>query len=146
MKKLIQNIFLSALFFFLGFTLVAQTEKKPELLTKETFLKRVWNYEASPNEFKYLGDKPCMIDLYADWCGYCRRIAPFMEEFSKTYQGQIYVYKVNTDHYKELLSLFQAKGLPTVIFVPMKGQPTAIRGAVAKDKYEQYIKEILLAK
>jgi len=146
MKKTIFYLFLSALFLFCGLTLTAQTEKKPELLTKETFKQKVWNYEESPKEFQYLGDKPCLIDLYADWCGWCRKIAPFLEELCNTYKGEIYVYKINTDKEKELQALFQAKGLPTVIFIPMKGQPTAVRGAQSKDQYNQYIQQLLLEK
>lgn len=139
-------MFVSALFFFSGMMMFAQNVKKPELLTKETFKQKVWNYEANPNEFKYLGDKPCIIDLYADWCGWCKKIAPFMEEFCNDYDGDIYVYKINTDKEKELQAVFQAKGLPTVIFIPAKGQPTAIRGAQSKEQYEQYIKQLLLGK
>jgi len=146
MKKTVFYMFLSALFLLSGMALAVQTGKKPELLTKETFKQKVWDYEASPNEFKYLGDKPCLIDLYADWCGWCRKIAPFMEEFCNTYNEDIYVYKINTDKEKELQAVFQAKGLPTVIFIPMKGQPTAIRGAQSKEQYEQYINQLLLGK
>jgi thioredoxin len=138
-------IMLSA-FFLLPSHLMAQNEKKPEMLTKETFIKKVWDYKANPNEVKYLGDKPCMIDFYADWCGPCRRIAPFMEELSKAYAGEIYVYKINTDQQKELAALFQARSIPMVIFIPMKGQPQATRGALPKEQYEQLIKKVLLEK
>jgi len=146
MKNLVFYTLLSTLFFLSGLTLFAQTEKKPELLTKETFKQKVWNYEASPNEIKYLGDKPCVIDFYADWCGWCRKIAPFMIELCNTYDGEVYFYKVNTDQQKELQTLFQIKGLPTVLLFPMKGQPTAIRGAVSKEQYDQNIKQVLLNK
>jgi thioredoxin len=143
MKKITLYI---ALFFFWSVTLLAQTEKKPELLTTETFKQKVWDYEASPNEIKYLGDKPCLIDFYADWCGWCRKIAPFMEEFCNTFDGEIYVYKVNTDKHKALQALFQIKGLPTTMFFPMKGQPTTIRGAISKEQYEQTIRQVLIGK
>ncbi|MCL2246350.1 MAG: thioredoxin [Lentimicrobiaceae bacterium] len=146
MKKITLITLFSALFLFSGITLAGQTGKKPELLTKETFKQKIWNYEASPNEFKYLGDKPCLIDLYADWCGWCKKIAPFIEELGNTYAKEIYVYKINTDKQKELQALFQAQGLPTVIFIPMKGQPTAIRGAQSKEKYDQLIQQLLLEK
>ena len=144
MKKKLTCLLLSALFLFLGINIHAQTEKKPELLTKETFLKKVWNYAESPNEFKYLGDKPCIIDFYADWCGPCRRIAPFMEELCKAFDGKIYVYKINVDQQKELSNLFQARNIPLVVFIPMTGKPTSALGAQAKETYEQYIKQILL--
>ena len=146
MKKTTFYMFLSALFFLSGITIFAQTEKKPEFLNKETFKQKVWDYESNPNEVKYLGDKPCLIDFTADWCGYCRKIAPFMDEFCKNYDREIYVYKINTDKQKELQALFQIKGLPTVLFFPMNGQPTSIRGAVSKEKYEETIKNVLLGK
>ena len=146
MKKTAFYLFFSALFFFSGITLFAQTEKKPEHLTKETFKEKIWDYEANPKEFKYLGDKPCVIDFYANWCGWCKKIAPFLDEFCKTYDGEIYVYKINTEQQKELQALFQVTGLPTVMLIPMKGQPTVIKGAVSKEQYEQSIKQVLLGK
>jgi len=146
MKKIILFL-LSCTFFILSITVAtAQTAKKPELLTKETFLKKVWNFQESPNEFKYLGDKPCIIDFYADWCGYCRRIAPFMDDFCKVYDKNIYVYKINIDQQKELQSLFQIRSLPTVMYIPQKGAPTLIQGALSKKKYETYIKKLLIKK
>ena len=146
MKKIAPYLLLCAFFLLSGFVVTAQTAKKPEMLTKETFLKKVWNYVDSPNEIKYLGDKPCVIDFYADWCGPCRRIAPYMEEFSNAYDGKIYVYKINTDQQKELAALFQARSIPLVIFIPMKGKPTSTLGAQTKETYEQYINQFLLNK
>ena len=64
----------------------------PVHLNKADFLKKVYNYEASPNEWKYLGNRPAIIDFYADWCGPCKMIAPSLEQLAKEYAGQINIY------------------------------------------------------
>ncbi len=66
-------------------------------LTKEEFIKRVYNYEANPNEWKYEGDKPCIVDFHATWCAPCKMIAPSLEEINQEYNGDLYIYKVDVD-------------------------------------------------
>ena len=75
------------------------------VMDKDMFLKDVFDYEKS-KEWKYKGDKPAIIDLYADWCGPCRQTAPIMKELAKEYAGKIVIYKVNVDKQKELAALF----------------------------------------
>ena len=81
------------------------------VMDKEMFLKNVFDYEKS-KEWKYKGDKPAIIDLYADWCGPCRQTAPIMKELAKEYAGKITIYKVNVDKQKELAALFNATSIP----------------------------------
>ena len=52
------------------------------VMDKEMFLKDVFDYEKS-KEWNYKGNKPAIIDLYADWCGPCRQTAPIMKELAK---------------------------------------------------------------
>jgi thioredoxin len=115
-------------------------------LTKEAFLKKVVNYETSPNEWKYLGDKPCLIDFYADWCGPCKAVAPILEELAKTYDGQIYIYKINTDEEQELAGAFGIRSIPSLLFVPMEGKPQMSMGALPKNQMVESIDKILLLK
>jgi len=119
---------------------------KPEHLTTATFKLKVMDYVKNPTQWVYEGDKPCVIDFYADWCRPCKRVAPIMEELAKEYKGQIKIYKVDTDAEKELASVFGISSIPTVIFVPMQGNPSAQTGALPKEAYKQIIDDFLLKK
>ena len=71
-------------------------------LTKADFLTKVANYETNPTEWKYLGDKPALVDFYASWCGPCKALAPVLEELAAEYGDSIYIYKINTEEEQEL--------------------------------------------
>lgn len=115
-------------------------------LNKIDFLKKVANYEANPSEFKYLGDKPALIDFYADWCGPCKAIAPVLEELAAEYDGQIYIYKIDTEAEQELAAMFGIRSIPSLLFVPMEGQPQMAQGALPKNTLKEAIDEVLLNK
>ncbi|HQB68768.1 MAG TPA: thioredoxin [Paludibacteraceae bacterium] len=115
-------------------------------LTKADFLKKVVNYEANPTEWKYLGDKPAIIDFYASWCGPCKMIAPILEELAAEYDGQIYIYKVDTEAEQELAAVFNIRSIPSILFVPMEGQPQMAQGAMPKASLKEAIESVLLVK
>ncbi|MDD4922249.1 MAG: thioredoxin [Bacteroidales bacterium] len=115
-------------------------------LTKAEFLQKVANYEANPQEWKYLGDKPCLIDFYADWCGPCKAVAPILEELAKEYEGKIYIYKIDTDAEQELAGAFGIRSIPSLLFVPMEGKPQMSMGAMPKNQLVEAISEILKVK
>jgi thioredoxin len=146
MKKLI-GVLLVALF-FAGLSVQAQDSEqiKPEHLTVETFKEKVFNYEKNPDEWVFEGDKPCVVDFYADWCKPCKLIAPIMEELANEYKGEVNIYKVNTEEQRELSRVFGIRSIPTVLFVPMKGKPQMSQGALPKESFKQAIDEFLLGK
>jgi thioredoxin len=115
-------------------------------LTKAEFLSKVVNYEENPTEWKYLGDKPAIVDFYTSWCGPCKMIAPIMDELATQYEGKIYVYKVNTEQEQELASVFNIRSIPTLLFVPMNGAPQITVGAMSKTQFDEAIKTVLLNK
>jgi thioredoxin 1 len=113
-----------------------------EHLTKETFLSKVFNYEQN-KEWKFEGERPCMIDFYADWCGPCKMVAPVLEELSSEYDGKLDIYKVDTEKEQELASVFGIRSIPSILFVPKEGQPQMAMGALPKDTFEKAFKDVL---
>lgn len=113
-----------------------------ENLTKETFKTKVFDFEKN-KEWKFEGDRPCIIDFYADWCGPCKMVAPVLEELSKEYDGKVNIYKVDTEVEQELSAMFGIKSIPSILFVPMDAQPQMAAGALPKASFEKAIEEVL---
>ena len=116
------------------------------VLNKADFLTKVFNYEKNPTKWTYEGDKPCIIDFYADWCGPCRRVAPVLKELAKRYKDDIVIYKINIDKERELAGTFGVTSIPTILFVPMKGEPQVSMGALPEESLVKMIEEVLLEK
>jgi thioredoxin len=122
----------------------SQDELKPEYLTYDSFLEKVWDFESNPQEWIYEGDVPCVIDFYADWCKPCRMVAPIMDDLAKEYNGKVKIYKIDVDKEKRLASVFQVRSIPSVLFSPMEGRPMMQAGALPKAQYIKIIEENLL--
>lgn len=113
-----------------------------EHLTQETFKNKVFNYEVN-KEWKFEGDKPCLIDFYADWCGPCKMVAPVLEELSKEYDGKLNIYKIDTENERELAGMFGIQSIPSLLFIPVSGQPQMAMGALPKETFKKAFKEVL---
>ncbi|MFO8042206.1 MAG: thioredoxin [Alkalispirochaeta sp.] len=113
-----------------------------EHLTKDTFLSKVFNYEEN-KEWKYEGDKPAIIDFYADWCGPCKMVAPVLEELSEEYSEKLNIYKIDTDAEQELASVFGIQSIPSMLFIPVDDKPQMAVGALPKDSIKQAMKDVL---
>ncbi|MBE0674984.1 MAG: thioredoxin [Bacteroidales bacterium] len=113
-----------------------------EFLTKETFLTKVFNYEKN-QEWKFEGTRPCIIDFYADWCGPCKMVAPILDELAKEYDGKLDIYKIDTEAEQELAGVFGIRSIPSLLFVPLNGQPQMAAGALPKETFKQAFKDVL---
>ena len=118
-------------------------------ITKADFLQTVMDYEKNPTQWVYLGDKPCIIDFYADWCRPCKIAAPILEELATIYEGKINVFKVNTEQERELAAAFGIRSIPTFLYCPKAGNPQMSAGIAqsaeeTKALFVKIIEEFLL--
>jgi thioredoxin len=112
-------------------------------LTEQAFKDKVFNY-VKYNDWKYEGDRPAIIDFYADWCAPCRELSPLLEEVVEEYGNKIILYKVDTEQENNLAQRLGIEALPTLLFIPLTGKPQVSIGLVTKDVLKQSINGLLL--
>ena len=83
-------------------------------LTKSDFLEKIFNFEVK-KEWEFQGERPCIIDFYADWCGPCKMMAPILEEIADEYTDKAKVCKLNTDDARDSAMEFGISAIPTLI-------------------------------
>ena len=106
-------------------TMATEGNGKVIHLTKAEFLAKVYNF---------------------DWCGPCKMVAPILDELAKEYDGQIVIYKVDTEKEQELAGAFGIRSIPSILFIPMEGKPEMAQGAMPKASFKKAIDEFLLKK
>ncbi|MDM9630098.1 thioredoxin [Robiginitalea aurantiaca] len=111
-------------------------------LNAQKFKEEIFDY-TTEKEWKYKGDKPAIIDFYADWCGPCKMVAPILEQLSDE-NPDIIIYKVDTQVEQELAAVFQIRSIPSILFIPMDKQPMMQAGALPKHVLEEVIQKELM--
>lgn len=112
-----------------------------EHLTLDTFKEKIFDFETS-KEWKYKGENPCIIDFYADWCQPCKMVAPIMEQLKTEYADKVEIYKIDTEDQQQLAAMFGIRSIPSILFVPVDGQPQMAMGALPKDSFKQIITDV----
>jgi thiol-disulfide isomerase/thioredoxin len=113
-------------------------------LSTEDFKKKVCYYELTTGQqpkWKYIGDKPCIIDFSTTWCGWCKKLHPILEQVAELYAEKIDVYTLDAEKEPELAALFGVRSYPTVIFCPMEGAPRIAQGYRELDFWKEGIKQ-----
>jgi thiol-disulfide isomerase/thioredoxin len=135
-----KRLFLSALMVF--FSLTTMAEGLTYLSTAD-FKKKVCYFDnSSQPQWKYLGDKPCLIDFSTTWCGWCTKLHPILEQVASIYDGDIYVYTLDADKEPKLAALFGVSAYPTVVLCPMEGGPQIVSGYNPIDFWQEAILQV----
>lgn len=111
-------------------------------ITREYFLKYIYDYQKD-DKFVFKGDKPVVIDFWASWCSPCMHLIPELEKMAEYYKDKVMFLKVNADKEKELCRKFNVVALPTLLFIPVSGEPIIEVGATP-DKFVEIIETRLL--
>ncbi|MGQ1946886.1 thioredoxin domain-containing protein [Geofilum sp. OHC36d9] len=111
-------------------------------LDEAGFIEHVFDYKNN-SEWKYKGDKPAIIDFYAEWCGPCKRLSPVLAELQREYGGKIQVYKIDAEKNRELAAAFGVSAYPTMLFIPMNSDPAGARGLLPKEELVRLITDFL---
>ena len=86
---------------------------------------------------------PVVVDFWAEWCGQCRMIAPFLEELATEMAGRVTVAKVNIDENPQTPMKYGVRGIPTMILFK-GGQVAATKiGALPKSKLYEWVESSL---
>jgi thioredoxin 1 len=89
------------------------------------------------------GDKPVVMDFWAEWCGPCRMIAPIVDEIAAEYEGKIVVGKIDIDNNSNITVHFGIRNIPTLLF--FKGGELVDKhvGAIRKPELTAKIDKLL---
>jgi thioredoxin len=105
---------------------------KPVIVTDNTFAHEV---EHSPI--------PVLVDIWADWCGPCRMIAPSIEQLSAEMSGRVRFAKVNIDENPGIATRFGVRSIPTMLVMKAGKEVDRIVGAQPKTEIKRRLESIL---
>ncbi len=142
MKKLFTAFFA---FFALFTTFQASAADKGEVrvATDSIVTSQILDFMVSPPVVK--SELPVVIDLWAPWCGPCRRLAPVVEQLAQEYAGRVDFYKVNVDDNPMTAMAFRAQSIPMLVFISPEGtRINAVVGLQPIETLRQIINDYLL--
>ena len=87
--------------------------------------------------------KPVVVDFWAEWCGPCRHIAPFVEELANEFEGRVVIGKYDVDEGGDLPIDFGIRSIPTLLFFKDGELKDRHVGSSSKDDLKKKVEELL---
>jgi len=111
---------------------IQEMEMKPSKVTDSSFDADVLQAQ-----------KPVLVDFWAEWCGPCKMIAPFLDAIAADMAGKVTVAKVNIDENPQTPSKYGVRGIPTLMLFK-NGQVAATKiGALPQSKLLEWVQSVL---
>ncbi|UFH34223.1 thioredoxin [Flavobacterium acetivorans] len=86
-------------------------------------------------------EKPVLVDFFATWCGPCKMLGPILKEVKDNLGDRISIIKIDVDKNQQLASVYQVRGVPTMILFQNGKQLWRQSGVVEKDNLIKIILE-----
>jgi len=110
-------------------------------ITQERFKDIIADYAA--RDWVMKGERPVVVDFYADWCVPCKRLEPILREVAQHYHGEVDFYRINVDDNSDIADVFQIRNLPYLLICPLQGEPKNVMGLYPAKEYIRVIDQAL---